>query len=59
MEDLKQRLSAVQSAAHNHQVTAETAQAKLSASESSWMQQKEALDKEIADLQARLVLYCG
>ncbi|KAH9953818.1 hypothetical protein BC827DRAFT_1159057 [Russula dissimulans] len=34
-------------------VSAETAQAKLATSESSWSQQRQALDREIADLAAR------
>ncbi|KAH9018589.1 hypothetical protein EDB85DRAFT_2011680 [Lactarius pseudohatsudake] len=37
----------------NYRTAAETAQAKLSTSESSWGQQRQALDREIADLAAR------
>lgn len=53
VEDLKTKLSNLQASAREHQATAETAQAKLATSETSWKSQKEALDKEIADLKAR------
>jgi nucleoprotein TPR len=39
-------------------MAAETAQAKLSTSESSWGQQRQALDREIADLTARYCSLC-
>ncbi|KAJ6508423.1 hypothetical protein C8R45DRAFT_1069158 [Mycena sanguinolenta] len=50
---LKQQLSTAQAAARDHQTAAETASAKLSASESSWALQKDALDKEVSDLNKR------
>lgn len=53
IETLRKDLSAAQNAARDNSTAAETAQAKLTASESSWKQQKESLDKEIADLNAR------
>lgn len=56
VDTLRQQLSQAQSTARDNQAAAETAQAKLAASESSWKQQREALDKEIADLNARSVI---
>ena len=53
IENLKQQLSAVQVASRDNLVAAETAAAKLAASENSWKQQKQALDKEMSDLNAR------
>ncbi|EIW59409.1 uncharacterized protein TRAVEDRAFT_121374 [Trametes versicolor FP-101664 SS1] len=53
VEDLKKQLSTSQAAAREGRAAAETAQAKLATSEASWQQQREALDKEIADLKAR------
>ncbi|KAH9948873.1 hypothetical protein B0H21DRAFT_731535 [Amylocystis lapponica] len=53
VEELKQQLSNVQSATRNYQAAAETAESKLATSEASWKQQKDALDKEAADLNAR------
>jgi nucleoprotein TPR len=53
IENLKRQLGTAQALARDNLVTAETAQAKLSTSEASWMQQKDALDKEVADLNAR------
>ncbi|KAF8132213.1 TPR/MLP1/MLP2-like protein-domain-containing protein [Mycena galopus ATCC 62051] len=50
---LKQQLSTTQATARDHQTAAETAFAKLSASESSWALQKDALDKEVSDLNRR------
>ena len=38
-------------------MAAETAQAKLVTSESSWSQQRQALDREIADLTTRYGIY--
>ena len=52
-EDLRQQLNKALASARDGQAASETAQAKLSASEASWKQQKEALDKEIADLNTR------
>lgn len=53
VEDLKQQLAKVQSSARDYQTSSETAQAKLATSETSWKQQKETLEKEIADLNTR------
>ncbi|KAI0357500.1 hypothetical protein OH77DRAFT_1435746 [Trametes cingulata] len=53
VEDLKQQLSKSQAVARESRAAAETAQAKLATSEASWQQQREALEKEIADLKAR------
>ncbi|KAJ7236740.1 hypothetical protein B0H12DRAFT_1139991 [Mycena haematopus] len=50
---LKQQLSTTQATARDHQTAAETALAKLGASESSWALQKDALDKEVSDLNRR------
>ena len=56
IEDLKQQLSTARASARDNLASAETAQAKLLASEASWVQQKDALDKEIVDLNARYAL---
>ncbi|EGN98500.1 hypothetical protein SERLA73DRAFT_169454 [Serpula lacrymans var. lacrymans S7.3] len=53
IEAMKQQLSTVQVAARDNLAAASTAEAKLAASEGSWKQQKEALDKEVADLNTR------
>lgn len=53
VEDLRQQLSKTQSAARDYLTASETARAKLTTSEVSWKQQKDALDKEIADLNTR------
>ncbi|OBZ68761.1 Nucleoprotein TPR [Grifola frondosa] len=53
VEDLRRQLSKSQAAVREHLAAAETAQAKLAGSESSWRQQKDALTKEVADLNAR------
>ncbi|KAF9452906.1 hypothetical protein P691DRAFT_659626 [Macrolepiota fuliginosa MF-IS2] len=53
IETLRKDLSVAQTAARDNSTAAETAQAKLAASEGSWKQQKEALDKEIGDLNDR------
>jgi hypothetical protein len=52
-ENLKQRLSSAHSSARDKLNATETTQAKLTASESSWKQQKDALEKEVADLNLR------
>ncbi|GJE88476.1 hypothetical protein PsYK624_045590 [Phanerochaete sordida] len=54
VDTLRQQLSQAQTKARDSLAAAETAQAKLVASESSWKQQREALDKELADLNARI-----
>ncbi|KZT09250.1 uncharacterized protein LAESUDRAFT_545404 [Laetiporus sulphureus 93-53] len=51
--DLREQLAKAQSLVRDHSSAAQTAQARLTASEASWKQQKEALDKEIADLNSR------
>jgi nucleoprotein TPR len=53
IETLKRQLSVAQATSRENLSEAANAQAKLAASEGSWKQQKEALDKEIADLNAR------
>ncbi|EPQ51089.1 hypothetical protein GLOTRDRAFT_66309 [Gloeophyllum trabeum ATCC 11539] len=53
VEDLRKQLAGTQSAIRDSQAAAETAQAKLATSEDSWKHQKEALDKEVADLNVR------
>jgi nucleoprotein TPR len=53
IDSLKKDLTASQAAAREHLTAAETAQAKLTSSENSWTQQKDALAKEVADLNAR------
>ncbi|KAH8082011.1 hypothetical protein BXZ70DRAFT_631748 [Cristinia sonorae] len=52
-EELRQELDKARAAAIEGQAASSTAQAKLTASEMSWKQQKEALDKEVADLNTR------
>ncbi|ETW79390.1 hypothetical protein HETIRDRAFT_419140 [Heterobasidion irregulare TC 32-1] len=59
LEGLKLQLSKLQIEAWTHLTAAETTQAKLASSESSWGQQREALDKEIANLTARQVIPVG
>ncbi|KIJ62559.1 hypothetical protein HYDPIDRAFT_93869 [Hydnomerulius pinastri MD-312] len=53
IENLKQQLTAALATSRENLAEAANAQAKLEASEGSWKQQKEALDKEVADLSAR------
>lgn len=55
INDIKDQLARARTAARENQNASETAQAKLAASEASWRQQKEALDKEIAELNKRHV----
>ena len=55
VEDLKGKLAQLETSSRENLAAAETAQAKLSTSETSWNSQKEALDKEINDLKARYV----
>jgi nucleoprotein TPR len=54
--DLRVQLTAANDASRTNAATAETAQAKLAASEVSWRQQKDALEKEVSDLNTRYVL---
>ena len=56
VEELRQQLNKALTTARDNQAASETAQAKLTTSETSWKQQKEALDKEVADLNTRYVL---
>ena len=53
VDNLRQQLTKAQSTSRDNLAAVETAQAKLSASENSWKQQKEALDKEISALKDR------
>ncbi|KAF8265884.1 hypothetical protein EI94DRAFT_1734451 [Lactarius quietus] len=53
IDDLKRRIHDLQLSDRNNRTAAETAQAKLSTSEGSWSQQRQTLDREIADLAAR------
>jgi nucleoprotein TPR len=50
---LRQQLADTQTSLRDNIAAAETARANLSTSEGSWKQQKDALSKEIADLNAR------
>lgn len=54
-ETLRQQVGKAEAAARNNLTAVETAQAKLATSEASWKQQRDALDKEISDLQVRYV----
>jgi hypothetical protein len=53
IENLRRDLATAQASARDNLTAAETASAKLSASEDSWKQQKAALNKEVADMNAR------
>ncbi|KAG6903157.1 hypothetical protein C0995_004704 [Termitomyces sp. Mi166 len=53
IETLKRDLAAAQTTARDNLTAVETAKVNLTTSESSWKHQKEALEKEIADLAAR------
>ena len=53
VEELRQQLAHTKLTARNATTTAETAQAKLSASEISWSQQKKALEREVTELNVR------
>lgn len=55
VDSLKQQLSTIQSLIREKQTATDTAQSMLATAEASWKSQREALDKEIADLNARLV----
>lgn len=55
ISDIKDQLARARVAARENQNASETAQAKLATSEASWRQQREALDKEIAELNKRCV----
>ncbi|EMD40194.1 hypothetical protein CERSUDRAFT_112402 [Gelatoporia subvermispora B] len=53
VDALREQLSKAQTAARDNLAAALTASAKLTSSETSWRQQKDALDKEITDLNTR------
>ena len=55
VDSLREQLTTAQVTVRESRAAAETAQAKLSASEASWLQQRETLDKELADLNTRYV----
>ncbi|KII91087.1 hypothetical protein PLICRDRAFT_28915 [Plicaturopsis crispa FD-325 SS-3] len=55
VKEYKEKLVAAENAARSSLTAAETANAKLASSEASWKQQKEALDKEMSDLNKRCV----
>jgi TPR/MLP1/MLP2-like protein. len=57
IEALKRQFANIQATARHNATIAETATVKLATSEGSWKQQKEALDKEVADLNTRLDLF--
>ncbi|KAG6916320.1 hypothetical protein DXG01_007370 [Tephrocybe rancida] len=54
IETLKRDLATAQTSARDNLTAAETAKINLSTSESSWRHQKDALDKEVADLNTRV-----
>ena len=58
IEDLKRRIHDLQLSDRNNRTAAETAEAKLSTSEGSWSQQRQALEREISDLAARYDYAC-
>ena len=53
VEELRQQLAHTKLTVRDATTAAETAQAKLSASEMSWSQQKKALEREASELNAR------
>ena len=55
IETLKSELNDSRTSLREQAATAETAGAKLVSSEASWLQQRESLNKEISDLDKRLV----
>jgi hypothetical protein len=57
IDSLKKGLGAAQAYAREQSTASETAQAKLSSSESSWRQQKDSLEKEVTDLNVRYASY--
>lgn len=56
VEELRQQLAGTRLTIREAMTAAETAQAKLSASETSWNQQKKTLEKEVAELNVRQVI---
>lgn len=57
VEELRTQLAKAKATARDSLAASETARAKLATSETSWKQQKDALDKEVADLNTRYLLY--
>ena len=57
LEGLKKELASARASLRDQRTAAETAEAKLTSSEKSWKQQKEALDTEVADLKTRYSSY--
>ncbi len=57
VDALRQQVGKAEASARSNLTAVETAQVKLAASEASWKQQKDALDKELSDLQVRSVLF--
>jgi len=57
IDSLKKGLGVAQAAAREQLTASNTAQAKLSSSESSWRHQKDALEKEVEDLKSRYASY--
>ena len=55
VDGLRAQITAAQAAARENLAAAETANSKLATSETSWKQQKQTLDKEIAELTSRYV----
>lgn len=53
LEALQKELATARASLRDHRTTAETAEARLSSSETSWKQQRDALEKEVADLNTR------
>ncbi|KAG7088185.1 hypothetical protein E1B28_012203 [Marasmius oreades] len=53
LDQLRKQFSNIQATVREHQTAAETATAKLVASEASWQSQRQALDQEIAGLNTR------
>jgi len=53
IKDFKRRIYDLQLSDRNNRTAAEAARAKFSTFESSWSQQRQALDREIVDLVAR------
>lgn len=55
LDTVKKDLLTAQASAREQRAAAQTAQAKLTSSESSWKLQKDALDQEVSDLNTRYV----
>ena len=57
LEGLKKDLASARASLRDQRNVAETAEAKLTSSEKSWKQQKEALDTAVADMNTRYQLF--